>query len=201
MKLFFIRHGQTDWNVSKKIQGSSNTELNSNGIIQAEKLGKELLEGNYNISKIYSSPQKRALETAKILSKITNISYESSEGLKEISFGQWEGLTWNEVKEHYKCEYDEWYINRRYTTPPKGETYHNMLSRVLSTLNDIVKNNSGNVAIVTHSAVIMCLQCYLSNTPFKDMTKFKTKNTSITEVDADLLITNYLKDKNYTTQL
>ena len=201
MKLFFIRHGQTDWNVAKKIQGSSNTELNSNGIIQAEQLGEKILAENYNISKIYSSPQKRALETAKILSKITKISYEEVENLKEINLGKWEGLTWDEVRENYKEEYNEWYINRRYIAPPTGEAYEDMLSRVLDALIKIINTNSDNVAIVTHSAVIMCLQCYLTNTPFKEMTKFKTKNTSITEVDANLVITKYLKDKDYTKQL
>lgn len=123
MKLFLIRHGQTDWNIKGKIQGSCDIELNHTGIKQAEELSNKVLENKYKFSKIYSSPQRRAVKTAEILSKVTNIEYISTEGLEEINFGEWEGLSWAEVKGKYPTEYDEWYINRRYAKPPKGESY------------------------------------------------------------------------------
>jgi probable phosphoglycerate mutase len=91
------------------------------------------------------------------------------------------------LKRKYPTEYNEWYLNRRYTNPPRGESYQKMLQRVLAAIHKIVTTNTDNVAIVTHSAVIMCLQCYLTNTPFEEMMKFKTENTSITEIDGDLL--------------
>lgn len=58
---------------------------------------------------------------------------------------------------------------------------------MLSALNKILRETNEDAVIVTHSAVIMCLQCYLTNTPFEEMTKFKTENSSITEIDAELL--------------
>lgn len=147
-----------------------------------------MLENKYKFSKIYSSPQRRAVKTAEILSKVTNVEYIAVKGLEEINFGEWEGLTWSEVKEKYSTEYEEWYINRRYTKPPKGESYQDMLQRVLTSMHKIISKNCDNVVIVTHSAVIMCLQCCLTSTPFNKMTKFKTDNTSITEIDSDLLM-------------
>ena len=147
-----------------------------------------ILENKYKFSKIYSSSQRRAVKTAEILSKVTNVEYISIEGLDEINLGEWEGLSWTEVKEKYSTKYEEWYINRRYTKPPKGESYQDMLQRVLTSIHKIINENCDNVVIVTHSAVIMCIQCYLSNTPFDEMTKFKTDNTSITEIDSDLLM-------------
>lgn len=188
MKLFLIRHGQTDWNIKGKIQGSCDIELNDTGIIQAEELSNKVLENKYEFSRIYSSPQKRAVRTAEILSKVTNVDYISMEGLEEINLGEWEGLSWAEVKEKFPTEYDEWYINRRYTKPPKGESYQDMVERVLTAIHKIINENCDNVVIVTHSAVIMCIQCYLTNTPFDEMTKFKTENTSITEIDSGLLL-------------
>lgn len=188
MKLFLIRHGQTDWNIKGKIQGSHDIELNLTGIKQAEELSNKILEDKYKFSKIYSSPQKRAIKTAEILDKVTNVEYIPIEGLQEINLGEWEGLSWAEVKEKYPIEYDEWYINRRYTKPPKGESYQDMLQRVLTSIYKIINGNCDDVVIVTHSAVIMCIQCYLTNTPFNEMTKFKTDNTSITEIDSDLLM-------------
>jgi probable phosphoglycerate mutase len=187
MILHFIRHGQTDWNTEGKIQGSVDTELNNTGIIQAEELSRKVLELNLNISKIYTSRQKRALKTAQILSEITGEDYEPIDGIEEINLGEWEGLTWDEVKEKYPGEYNEWYINRRYTKPPKGESYQDMLERVLTALHKIIRENYEEVTIVTHSAVIMCLQCLITDTPFNKMGRFKTENTNITDIDSILI--------------
>lgn len=188
MKLFLIRHGQTDWNIKGKIQGSCDIELNVTGIKQAEELSSKILKDKYKFSKIYSSLQRRAVKTAEILSKVTNVEYISMKGLEEINLGEWQGLSWAEVKEKYPAEYKEWYINRRYTKPPKGESYQDMLQRVLISIHKIIDENCDDVVIVTHGAVIMCIQCYLTNTPFDEMMKFKTDNTSITEIDSDLLM-------------
>jgi len=188
MKLFLIRHGQTDWNLKGKIQGSCDIELNDTGVKQAEELGNKILEENYKFSKIYSSSQKRAIKTAEILSEITNVDYISIDGLEEMNLGEWEGLSWSEIKEKYPVEYEEWFIKRRYTKTPNGESYQDMLERVLTSIHKIIDENCNEVIIVTHSAVIMCIQCYLTNTPFDEMTKFKTDNASIIEIDSDLLI-------------
>lgn len=188
MKLFLIRHGQTDWNLKGKIQGSYDSELNDTGISQAEELSKKVLELNYKFSKIYSSPQKRAVKTAEILSQAINVDYIPIEGLEEINLGEWEGLSWKEVTEKYPTEFDEWYINRRYTKSPKGESYQEMLERALTVIHKIINENFHDVAIVTHSAVIMCLQCYITDTPFEEMMKFKTDNSAIIEIDSELLM-------------
>ena len=185
MKLYLIRHGQTGWNVSGKIQGSCDTELNETGIVQAEQLCEKVIELNYKFSKIYSSPQKRALKTAQILSEATKVDCIPLIGLEEINFGEWEGLSWEEARERYPSEYEEWYANRRYTKSPKGESYQDMLDRVLMAIHKIINEECDNIAIVTHSAVIMCLQCYLTDTPFNKMSKFKTDNSSITEFDSE----------------
>ena len=188
MKIFFIRHGQTNWNLEGKIQGSCDIELNDTGIKQAEELSNKVLEDNYRFSKIYSSPQKRALKTAEILSENTNVEYIAIDGLEEINLGGWEGLSWSEVKEKYPEEYEEWYINRRYAKVHKGESYEDMLERVLEVIHKIVAESCDDVVIVTHSAVIMCLQCYITNTSFDKMTRFKTDNTAIIEIDREALI-------------
>jgi len=188
MKLFLIRHGQTDWNLKGKIQGSCDIELNHTGMKQAEELSNKILEEGYKFSKIYSSLQRRAVKTAEILSLATNLDYISIEGLEEMNLGKWEGLSWTDVKEKYQMEYEQWYINRRYTRTPRGESYQDLLERVLAVIHKIINENCEDVVIVTHSAVIMSIQCYVTNTPFDEMMKFKTENTSITELDSDLLM-------------
>lgn len=188
MKLIFIRHGQTDWNIQGKIQGSYDIELNETGIKQAIELSDKLTKHKYEFKKIYSSPQKRALNTAEILSDSSNIEYVVIDDLREINMGEWEGLSWEEVEENYPSEYKEWKSNRRYTSPPKGESYEDMLQRVIRSLHKIINENKDDVVIVTHSAVIMSLQCYITNTPFNKMLMFKTTNAEITEIDSKFLI-------------
>jgi probable phosphoglycerate mutase len=185
MKLYFIRHGQTDWNAQRKIQGSCDIELNNTGVMQAKELGNKLLANNYKFSKIYSSQQKRAIQTAETLSRVTSIEYESIAGLEEINLGVWEGLSWDEVQERYPSEYEVWSTKRRYMKPPEGETYDEMLQRALTAIHKIIQENCDNVLIVSHSAVIAAIQCYLTNTPFEDLLKFITGNAEITEIEAN----------------
>lgn len=86
MRLHLTRHGQTDWNIKGKIQGGCDIELNDNGIRQAEELGNTVLKNKYKFSKIYASPQRRAIKTAEILSKVTNVEYISIEGVEQINY-------------------------------------------------------------------------------------------------------------------
>lgn len=185
MLLHFIRHGETDWNVLGKIQGSYDSELNETGIKQADELSRKILDENITFSKIYSSKQRRARKTAEILSDTTGVEMEVLEGLEEINLGDWEGMSWGEVRDRFPVEYDEWYHNRRYTNAYHGESYNDMLIRALKAVHKIISENDEDVAIVTHSAVIMCIQCYLSYTPFEKMSQFKTDNMAIKTIDVD----------------
>ena len=186
MKFYFIRHGQTDWNVEQRIQGSTDIPLNEKGIEQGKLLAEKLKERNISIKKIYSSDQKRAVKTAQLMNENLGVDIVYSSKLREVKLGKWEGLTWNEVREKYKEEYDVWYQNRRYTRPPEGESYQDVLDRVIEMLHEIEQKEEkeSSVAIVTHGAVIMSIQCYIHNTPFEQMTNFKTKNTEIVEIDS-----------------
>lgn len=186
MKLYFIRHGQTDWNEAGKIQGSCDIELNANGIKQAKDLCRKLLEGGYPITGIYTSKQKRALQTAEIISQAFDLIHITVDGLQEVNLGLWEGLSWSEVRDQYPSEYKEWYNNRRYAKSHMGESYQEVVERAIYAIHNIIKENEGDVAIVTHNAVIMCLQCYLTDTPFDQMKKFKSDNTAVSIIDSDL---------------
>ncbi len=188
MIFYFIRHGQTDWNVEGRIQGCQDCELNTAGIAQAAKLGKKVLKSNIRFSKIYTSKKKRALRTAEILGEITNTEYIPTDGLEEINFGDWEGLTWAQIEEKFPDKYRQWNSERRYTNTPNGESYQQMLERVLSALHKIIASNSESVAIVTHGAVIMGLLCYITNSPFDETGKFKPDNTDIVEIDSSRLV-------------
>lgn len=171
MKLILARHGETEWNVAKKIQGVTDTDLNENGLRQARELAAAVLAGDLGITAIYSSHLKRAAQTAAYVAEALNLPYHTMEALQELNFGKWEGNSWPEVKERYPEEYGVWYTNRRYTPAPEGESYQQMLERVIPALQEIVRREKGNALVVIHSAEIVALQAALHNTSFQTMAK------------------------------
>ncbi len=182
MTLTLVRHGETDWNVAKKIQGCTDIPLNETGIFQAHELG-SLLQENVrrglapNYTHIYSSPLRRAMTTGEIIGSYLGLSCEPLAGLEEINLGAWEGYTWEQVKADFSTEYQMWYENRRYHRPPQGESYQDLLERILPTLQRILQKE-GNYLLVCHSAIVMTLLSYLHDTPFHQMHRnYKTKNT------------------------
>lgn len=188
MKLYIVRHGETDWNLDNKIQGQTDTVLNDNGRKQAEELADRVSRELGGIKRIYTSRQRRALETAQIIGRKLSVFPVVHQGLEEISLGEWEGYTWKQVKEVFSEEYKVWHQNRRYQVPPKGESYQQLLDRLLPALDDIIRKEGQDILLVTHSAVIMTLMSYVYDTPFEDMAKnYKTGNATIVELDTDLL--------------
>lgn len=103
--LLLIRHGQTSWNALGKIQGSTNIDLEDEGRNQAALLAERL---NGQFSAIYTSPLRRARETASILASSTSLVPIDTEGLSEINFGLWEGLTFKEVATQYPTAFAVW---------------------------------------------------------------------------------------------
>ena len=95
MKIYLVRHGQTDWNYQKKIQGQQDVDINEQGIRQAEKLA-EILK-NVPFEYAVCSPLTRAHHTAEILLKYHSVPLSYDERLKEIYLGEWEGKTHKEV--------------------------------------------------------------------------------------------------------
>lgn len=191
MKLYLVRHGETDWNLENKIQGRTDTPLNENGRRQARELADKVSRELGGIRKIYSSRQKRALETAQIIGRKLAVDPIVYQGLEEMSLGEWEGYTWKQVREVFPQEYQIWHQNRRYQVPPGGESYQQLLDRLLPALDAIIRKEDQDILIVTHSALIMTLMSYIYDTPFEDMAKnYKIGNAAIVELDTDLLMFN-----------
>ena len=195
MKIYLVRHGETDWNLLNKIQGQTDTSLNDNGRKQAQELAEKVNKELCGIKSIYSSSQKRALETAQIIGRELSIQPIVHRGLEEICLGKWEGYTWKQVRELFFEEYQIWHRNRRYQVPPMGESYQQLLNRLLPAIDDIIKTEEKDTLIVTHSAVIMTLMSYVYDTPFEDMARnYKTGNAAIVEMDLGLFYNRYLKE-------
>lgn len=163
MSIYFARHGETDWNIAKRVQGTTDIPLNENGMKQADLLFENLAKEKVKLCQIYSSYQRRALTTAEIVGVRCNVPVKVIRGLEEMNLGLFEGHTWEEIGMLYSDEHSEWQSNKRYNKAPSGESYQDVLDRVFSALDQIIEEakadlDSGkDILILTHGAVLMSL--------------------------------------------
>lgn len=151
--LLLVRHGQTPWNSLGKIQGCTNIPLDEEGISQAELLSHKL---NGNFSALYSSPLKRAYDTALILGKPANLEPIKKEALTEINFGSWEGLNFKEVAAQYPEDFTRWKTDPYEGPMTNGEGSLKACSlRGYHILTELVKAHPGEtIVVVSHGGFI-----------------------------------------------
>lgn len=157
MKILVTRHGQTDWNVEKRIQGRTNIELNNKGIEQAYQT-KENLE-NEKIDLIICSPLKRAKQTADIINKDRNIPIIYDERLLEICYGE------NEGRLHDDFDYDGFWSIINTHEYKDAENVNKFIQRVHNFLNDLKNRKEENILIVTHNGVCRAINTYFNGIP------------------------------------
>ncbi len=187
MTFYFARHGETDWNVKKKIQGKTDIPLNATGAEQARQLARRISREGISIGRAYTSPQKRAAETARIVAEELSIPCVPLDGLREMDMGEWEGSNWRTIEKDYGEAYQYWKKHRRYTHIPGGESYDEVLGRTFEALERILGDGGSDALVVSHSAVFMALRCYLAGEPFEGMAapRYKTKNAEYVMVEEE----------------
>jgi len=158
-KLILARHGETMWNVEKVFRGRADVSLDELGIRQAELLGKYL--GNWRLEAVYSSPVKRALDTASIIARYQNVAVRIAEGLTDFDFGEWQSLPEQEVMRLYPDLLNEWHDHPHKVRMPGGESLEDAKKRAVEVVNDVLSKHQGSVALVSHRVVIKVLICYL----------------------------------------
>jgi len=159
MKLYLIRHGQTDWNVAGRIQGSTDIPLNAMGKRQAECLAKGMEERP--VAKVFTSRLRRAYETGCAIGRSQNVPVERIEGLEEVGYGIWEGLTIDEIARRYPKELEQWYLSPVDVAPPEGESQTEVYERCGKAMEQIMGQAKEDIAIVSHGAMVVFLLEYL----------------------------------------
>lgn len=181
MELFIVRHSITRWVEQKRIQGHADIELNENGRIIAEKTYEGIK--NIYIDAVYSSPLKRAYETAEILCKNRNIEIIKDNRLKEIAFGELEGADLSNIKPELDGKYSYFYENPEKYIPPKGgESYTDLCNRADDFMREIIKKhiNDTRIMIVAHNTINKALLRFITEDKIKNLWKSESqKNCSI----------------------
>ena len=182
--LYLIRHGQTDWNQRRKLQGRTDVPLNDEGRKMAENAAKEYKDVHFDVC--YCSPLTRAKETAEILLKGRSIPIIYDDRLMEMSFGEAEGLEncFDRPETPIRTFFFE---PENYTDPPKGgETLDDLCLRTGSFLEEIVfpeLEKGKDILIVGHGAMNSSIISNIKKLPRKEFWSTRIRNCELIKVD------------------
>jgi len=188
LRIYLVRHGETMWNVEKRLQGWKDSPLTDNGLRSAKRLAKRLQD--IRLDRVFSSDQKRALTTAEIIAKDRNIPIEVLSSLRELNFGSWEGMTISEIETLYPLEYSTYKTDPDRYTSVGGESIEQLFDRASKALKIIGSCGEENVLVVTHGVTIRALMTIISGQGMDGFAKIPVfLGTSLTELE--------LTDKGY----
>lgn len=181
-RIYFIRHGETEWNTTGRYQGWSDIPLSEIGMKQAEAVGKRFQ--NIDIDVIYSSPLDRAYQTAHEIAKHKNMQIIKDEHLKEINFGDWEGLTADEIKNLYGEQFTNFIQNPESGEFPGDGSLELVTQRLKIGLDAVIKQNKDKkIAIVSHGGLIRLAIFYMMGMSKDYYGRMWIDNTAISIVD------------------
>ncbi|GGG69668.1 histidine phosphatase family protein [Paenibacillus radicis (ex Gao et al. 2016)] len=167
--IYFVRHGQTQWNLEQKMQGHMDSPLTPEGRRQAARLGDRLQMVKFDA--IYSSPSPRALTTAQIISGSTADNIMKLDELKEIHMGVWEGQSAPAIQNEHSGEWEHFFkAPHLYRPTGQGETFSELLDRTITAVEKILQDCKGEtVLVVSHRMTLKTLMNHYSGMQLSDM--------------------------------
>ena len=178
MRLILVRHGQTEWNAGGRYQGQSNVALSKLGHRQAECLAKHFPVES--LEAIYSSDLDRARETAECVAAGFGLPIRLEPSFRELSFGDWEGLTYQEISTKWPEE-----AKKLFTAPdalriPNGETFQELQKRALAKINLLCREHiDKTVAVFAHGAINKTILAGLMHIPLHYLWSIRQDNTAV----------------------
>lgn len=170
--LILARHGETDWNRDNRFQGHADPPLNELGRRQSAELAEALV--GEAIERVYTSPLRRAAETAEIVARRLGVEAEPVEALREIDVGAWSGLTRSEVAERFPEAYARW-VERAPYGFEDGETYDELAARVLPAVRGLAARHAGaTILVVTHGGPSRVLQAHAAGVDYAEARRRET---------------------------
>lgn len=174
---YFVRHGQTVWNVENKICGATDIALTERGHQQAIETGKRILEDGIRADEILYSPLMRAADTARHISEITGIPARVEPRLTEQNFGKWESTPsgsadFKKAKEFFACSHDG------------GESTLRLAQRIYNLLDDIkAESDEKTYILVAHNGIVRVVQSYFTDMTNEEYAAFVVKNCAVVRYD------------------
>ena len=179
-RIFLVRHGETDWNLAGRLQGSHDIPLNDLGREQAADTARvvDRLSGGAASLDFVASPLSRASQTMAILRAELGLppdGFRRDTRLREIGFGRWEGATWPELRRRDPVslaarDADPWNF-----TPPGGESYAELSARVLTAIDEL----TGDSVVVTHGGVVRAMLHAFAGMPAREAVELPVRQGAV----------------------
>lgn len=181
-RVILVRHGQTMWNVAMKYQGHTDIALTEKGLEQAGLVAHRLKEED--ISTVYASDLSRAYITAEKIAGQFGLPVIAVPELREISFGDWEGLTYTNINSGWPEVMAKLFAHPDSVQIPGGESFRVLKARAGTAIKRIVRNHPGEtVAVVSHGGTIRTLLCDALNINLDYVWNIKQDNTAVNVIE------------------
>jgi len=180
-RIYLIRHGQTEWNRQNRYQGWSDVPLNDTGKQQAREVGKVFADNAPAV--IYTSELVRAEETAGIIGSMSNIPVKKTGKLNELSFGEWEGRTHEEIARDYPSYWERLRKNPGDFRAPGGESVQELHTRVGTIWRTIREDSASPIIVVAHGGTLRTLILEILESSLDSFWRIRLDFCSISRVD------------------
>jgi broad specificity phosphatase PhoE len=191
-EIILVRHGETEWNRQEVFRGRLDVDLNDTGRRQAELLGEHL--SKVKLDAVYSSPLKRALETADRIARHHRLEVQTAQGLIDFDYGEWQGLPKETVKTKYKGLYKRWTEKPHQVNIPAGESLDSVTERAIGVVNEAIAKHRGTVVMVSHrvvNKVLICALLGLDNSRFWHIKQDTAGMTTFTYENGRFILTEH----------
>ncbi|SHK45738.1 alpha-ribazole phosphatase [Selenomonas ruminantium] len=183
-KVIFVRHGQTEWNVTGRYQGQSDVHLTEEGKMQARKLAENFPVRD--IDAIYASDLNRAMVTAETIAARFGLPVQAEPAFRELSFGEWEGLTYPQIVEKWEDAMANFIQHPDILEIPGGETFPAVQERAMARLNELIRKHDGQtIVVVAHGAVLRTILTAALHMPLQYLWSIRQFNTAVNIVCYD----------------
>ncbi len=157
--LYFIRHGQTEWNAERRMQGQWDSDLTALGRAQARQTAAAV--SALGVDSIYASPLRRTRDTAQALADATGRPVAFDDRLKEWRAGDWSGVLYDDIPARWPQAWEAWNRDRWNYRPPNAENFADLTERGGAFLEEILASPEPRVAIVSHGFITRAMIAFL----------------------------------------
>lgn len=183
-KVIFIRHGQTEWNVTGRYQGQSDVKLTEEGRAQAAKLAENFPVDQ--IDAIYASDLCRAMVTAETIAERFGLEVQAEPAFRELSFGDWEGLTYQQIVAKWEDAMANFMQHPDILEIPGGESFPAVQQRAMARLRELIAKHEGQtIVVVAHGAVLRTMLTAALHMPLQYLWSIRQFNTAVNIVRYD----------------
>jgi len=181
-----VRHGETDWNAERRLQGHTDIELNTRGLAQATQMARALKNMNFEFDVLYTSDLQRARQTAKAIESLYSVSAIGHSDLRERNLGALQGLTLNEAP-HIEPDLWQAHLSRDIHQEMRGgESILQFSSRIKFALDEIQKSHSGKtILLVSHGGALDMMYRIASNQALDSEKVVAVPNASLNWISHD----------------